>query len=233
MSSACTVNTSARSSGFDKYSFIKYMKNIGRVYRKQATELVSICRSFVQAQDQIFNPDADQDLRVALQAADDALKSASEAGTKTSIEAVDRFRWATEVLHHYEMKWHPRDPSCSKSLAVNERMAAAKAKDGSTSSTLNALKEKLRMQPVPAGWKKPTTVVEFLLFKSLPDARPTLVKREHQLTHATQSLIPYQRCSARVRICPKSFGISAVTLARNAKSVSLSDSTLTSIGASR
>lgn len=147
------------------------------------------------------------------------------------------------------MKWHPRDPSCSKSLAVNERMATAKAKDGSTSSTLNALKEKLRMQvrfrhatlasaytdsqPVPAGWKKPTTVVEFLLFKSLPDARPTLVKREHQLTHATQSLIPYQRCSARVRICPKSFGISAVTLARNAKSVSLSDSTLTSIGASR
>ena len=40
------------------------MKNIGRVYRKQATELVSICRSFVQAQDQIFNQDADQDLRV-------------------------------------------------------------------------------------------------------------------------------------------------------------------------
>ena len=146
------------------------------------------------------------------------------------------------------MKWHPRDPSCSKSLTVNERMAAAKAKDGSTSSTLNTLKEKLRMQvrfrhatlarahtdsqPVPAGWSKPTTVVEFLIFKSLPDARPTLVKREHQLTRATQHLIPCQRCLARVRNSRKFFGISAVT--RNMiRGVSLSNRTLTFTRASR
>jgi hypothetical protein len=61
MSTAFTVN--AQSSGFDKRSFVKYMKNIGGAYRKQATELVSICRTFVQAQDQIFNPDADLSLR--------------------------------------------------------------------------------------------------------------------------------------------------------------------------
>jgi hypothetical protein len=35
---------------FDKLSFVKYMKNIGRAYRKQAMELVSICRVFVQVQ---------------------------------------------------------------------------------------------------------------------------------------------------------------------------------------
>jgi hypothetical protein len=34
---------------FDKLSFIKYMKNIDRAYRKQATELVSLCRTLVQA----------------------------------------------------------------------------------------------------------------------------------------------------------------------------------------
>ena len=153
------------------------------------------------------------------------------------------------MLHRYETKWHSRDPSCSKFLTVSERMAAAKAKDGSTSSTLNALKEKLGMQvrfrhatlasahtdsqPVPAGWSKPTTVVEFILFKSLPDARPTLVKREHQLTHATQYLIPCQRCLARVRTCQKFYGISAVTLARNEKNDSLSNRALTSTRASR
>ena len=32
----------------DKLSFVKYMKNVGRAYRKQAMELVSICRIFVQ-----------------------------------------------------------------------------------------------------------------------------------------------------------------------------------------
>jgi hypothetical protein len=41
----------AQTPKFDKLSFIKYMKNIGRAYRKQATELVSICRTFVQAQE--------------------------------------------------------------------------------------------------------------------------------------------------------------------------------------
>jgi hypothetical protein len=37
------------------------MKNIGRVYRKQATELVSLCRTFVQAHEQ--TPDSDTKLR--------------------------------------------------------------------------------------------------------------------------------------------------------------------------
>ena len=46
----------------DKYAFIKYMKNIGRAYRKQAKELVSISRLFVQAQDQTFDPDANRSL---------------------------------------------------------------------------------------------------------------------------------------------------------------------------
>jgi len=46
---------------FDKFSFIKYMKNIGRAYRKQAMELVSVCRLFVQVQKQ--TPASDATLR--------------------------------------------------------------------------------------------------------------------------------------------------------------------------
>ena len=46
---------------FDKLSFIKYMKNIGRAYRNQATVLVSICRYFVQTQAQ--TPGSDAELR--------------------------------------------------------------------------------------------------------------------------------------------------------------------------
>lgn len=35
---------------FDKLPFFKYVKNIGRPYRKRAVELVSISRTFMQAQ---------------------------------------------------------------------------------------------------------------------------------------------------------------------------------------
>ncbi len=45
-------------SNFDKLSFVRYMKNIGRAYRKQATELVSLCRAFVQVQEQTPGSDA-------------------------------------------------------------------------------------------------------------------------------------------------------------------------------
>jgi len=44
---------------FDKFSFIRYMKNVGRAYRKQATELVFICRAFIQVEEQTPNPDAE------------------------------------------------------------------------------------------------------------------------------------------------------------------------------
>ncbi len=37
---------------FDKLSFVKYVKYIGREYRQQAIKLVSICRTFTQAQNQ-------------------------------------------------------------------------------------------------------------------------------------------------------------------------------------
>ena len=40
----------AKSPAFDKLSFVKYVKDIGRQYRKQAMKLVSICRTFAQAQ---------------------------------------------------------------------------------------------------------------------------------------------------------------------------------------
>jgi hypothetical protein len=40
------------SSTFDASSFTKYMKNTGRAYRNRALALISICRTFVQTQEQ-------------------------------------------------------------------------------------------------------------------------------------------------------------------------------------
>ena len=44
---------------FDALSFAMYMKNTGRAYRKRSMELISICRSFVQAGEQSVSQDAD------------------------------------------------------------------------------------------------------------------------------------------------------------------------------
>ena len=46
----------------DKHAFIKYMKNTGRAYRKQAKELVSISLLLVRSQNQTFDSDANRSL---------------------------------------------------------------------------------------------------------------------------------------------------------------------------
>jgi hypothetical protein len=137
----------------------------------------------------------------ALQVVDDALRSAAEVKNKTS-EVVDKkFEMAIEMLGRYETAYHPKDPTLDNGRAktVRERMEEATTKDKSSSGILNTLKEKLRMkvrfahppslcrthayrQPALDGESEPTTIVEFLLFKSLPDNNPTIVKREYQLT---------------------------------------------------
>jgi hypothetical protein len=61
MSSIPAVDTPAQSRSmeisadpysFDKLAFVKYAKNIGRAYRNQTLELISICQTFVRAQEQ-------------------------------------------------------------------------------------------------------------------------------------------------------------------------------------
>ena len=60
----------------------------------------------------------------------------------------EKLKRATEVLHVYGTDWHPKDSSCDKSkfLTVKERMTEAKVKDGTASSILNTLKEKVLKQ---------------------------------------------------------------------------------------
>ena len=53
------TNSSAKPKIFDGLSFVKYMKNTGRSYKKRAMELVSISRRFAQVQDQTFREDCD------------------------------------------------------------------------------------------------------------------------------------------------------------------------------
>ena len=60
-----------------------------------------------------------------LQAVDDALRSASEAGTKTSEEADESIVWAADMLHGYETEFRPG----SDTGRFRKKLAEAKEKD--------------------------------------------------------------------------------------------------------
>jgi hypothetical protein len=152
---------------FDGLAFVKYMKNTGRSYRKQAMELVSISRIFALDQEQTFRSVRDLKLRRVLEAVDEALCSATEAQKRTSKDADEKFKKAIVALSTYETEYR------TKKIVV-ERMKKAKVDDKSSSEFLNRLKE--NFHPPVEG---PTRTVEFRLHKSqsLPDRNPTPVKQ--------------------------------------------------------
>ncbi|KAI0288281.1 hypothetical protein BC826DRAFT_1107873 [Russula brevipes] len=189
--SVIAVNDSDQSLKFDRLSFLKYMKNIGGAYRKQAIELISICRDFVQAQGQTPESLADPILRDVVQLADDALQSTTGAGKKTSKEVDEKFAEAIDELSFYESVFRPRQPK-----TVAETMEAAKSKDKTSLITLDTLKEKLWKEPTPEGWSEPTKVVDFVLCNALPDDKPTVVQQVlgKRSSLAAEVLWNFSRC---------------------------------------
>ncbi|KAI9448755.1 hypothetical protein BJY52DRAFT_1216206 [Lactarius psammicola] len=188
-----------QSSNFDKLSFAKYMKDIGRAYRKQAMELVSICRTFVQVGERSISQDAH--LRRVLEVVDDALSSAADPKNKTS-GTDKKFEGAINALSDYEQRYHQnqRDVSngpqgvsngqhdvtkgqqgalngkgdVTKGLPVAERMKSARENDKKSSSNLlNRLKQSFKTKLVEG----PTKVARFLLPGSLPDKSPKVVEQ--------------------------------------------------------
>ena len=123
---------------------------------------------------------------------DDALKSATEAQTKTSNETDAKFQKAIKTLSDYERNSHRKNPvsNSGRVKTVEERMEAATVNDKSSSTILNRLKEEAvhvrgtytfaSSQSNTDFQLKPekTKTVEFHLHKSLPDKSPTIVKRE-------------------------------------------------------
>ena len=73
-----------------------------------------------------------------LELVDDALKSATEAETKKSKVADEKFSKAIESLKEYEEYYHPSNLNLNP---VEARMKDAKANDKSSSTFLHRLKE--------------------------------------------------------------------------------------------
>jgi hypothetical protein len=120
---------------------------------------------------------------------DKTLRSATEAGKKTSPEADKQIEGAIQMLSEYQTKYHPTHPVSS----VQKRMEEARQNDECSSTILNRLKESFRVrdelapllclhsntdsQPIEPQSER---IVEFFIHKSLPDRSPTSVKRKGQ-----------------------------------------------------
>ncbi|KAH9062548.1 hypothetical protein EDB83DRAFT_2552038 [Lactarius deliciosus] len=106
--------------------FLEHAWNIGRAYRNQAMELISICRLLsLLAPPQLAHEDAE--LRRIRRGCDLALRSAADSGTKVTDEANARLKEATRLLssHSHAQRGHRLDLP----LTVFSRMEIAQQKD--------------------------------------------------------------------------------------------------------
>jgi hypothetical protein len=73
---------------------------------------------------------------------DKTLRSATEAGKKTSPEADKQIEGAIQMLSEYQTKYHPTHPVSN----VRKRMEEARQNDECSSTILNRLKESFRVR---------------------------------------------------------------------------------------
>ncbi|KAI0263585.1 hypothetical protein BC834DRAFT_971268 [Gloeopeniophorella convolvens] len=158
-----------RPSGFDRYGFIKSAKNIGRAYRKQALELIEMCRTFLLASKQ--GDRQDTELKRVLQAVGAALNSVAEAGKKSSKDAENALQKAIEILAKYERDFHPTGINGNES--IEKRMEAAQKKDKTSSAFL--LFHRKRTEDADDWDSKEVVHVRFKVLSSPVDKEPQIV----------------------------------------------------------
>ncbi|KAH9169792.1 hypothetical protein EDB89DRAFT_1391178 [Lactarius sanguifluus] len=124
--------------------FVKHARNIGRAYRNQAMELISISLIFSRIAPQFAHEDAE--LRRVLRACDLALHSAVGSARKVTDEGNKRFEKATRVLCRYFERWRrrfssPGIPILPKGGIVYEDRGQMETKDD----------DQVRTSPFPIG----------------------------------------------------------------------------------
>jgi hypothetical protein len=123
-----------------------------------------------------------------IEVADAALQAAVEARTGASTQADEKFKDAIDVLVAFERDFSSAEPVLDQQRdGIASRMAAAMAKDRSRSNHRNvSVRLPLVTLPLAADepqstsnqWPGEQRVVEFVLFRSLPDDKPIVVLRE-------------------------------------------------------
>ncbi|KAF8264411.1 hypothetical protein EI94DRAFT_497408 [Lactarius quietus] len=152
--------------------FLQHAWNIGRAYRNQALELISICQLLSRAVPPMFAHE-DTELRRRLRVCDLALRSAADSGMKVTDEANARFKEASQMLssHSNAERGHRlRDIP----LTVYSRMEIARQKDSMERdwSHMNSENE-----------MGPTMTVNFVLLRS-----PLLTPHDPETVFVSQEL---------------------------------------------
>ncbi|KAH9023012.1 hypothetical protein EDB84DRAFT_1509555 [Lactarius hengduanensis] len=145
--------------------FLEHARNIGRAYRNQALELISICQLFSRIATPKFVHE-DTELRKMLTVCDVALRSAADSGTKVTDEANALFKEATTTLNSHSESDHRFGLLLSGS--VYSRMETAKQNDSAErerSHTVTRRRATLLLQEPKDEWG-PMTTINFVLLRS-------------------------------------------------------------------
>ncbi|KAI9440444.1 hypothetical protein H4582DRAFT_2097302, partial [Lactarius indigo] len=135
--------------------FVEHAWNIGRAYRNQALELISMCRLLSRlAPPKFLHEDAE--LRRILRVCDLALRSAANSGTEVTDEANARFKEATRLLSTLSGR-SGRRRRLHPPISVHSRMKIARQKDRVECDWSHARSENK--------WG-PTTTINFVLLRS-------------------------------------------------------------------
>ncbi|KAH9067999.1 hypothetical protein EDB83DRAFT_669199 [Lactarius deliciosus] len=112
----------------NKSVFLEHAWNIGRAYRNQALELISICQLLSRVASTKFAHE-DAELRSIFRMCDIALRSAADSGMNVTSEANARFKEVTQVLNTFSSSYSECVHRLDVPLTVSARMETAIKKD--------------------------------------------------------------------------------------------------------
>ena len=132
-------------------------------------------------------------------AADDALKTATEAGKRTSKEVDKKFEEAINLLRAFEKDFPARSEGPRPDRGPVAREANTSNKSAFPSTILHGLKKKFHAAEVTFSYihlllnsdeyqPKLTRAVKFYILSSLPDTHPIVVKRGYHAIGIARSI---------------------------------------------
>ncbi|KAI0263545.1 hypothetical protein BC834DRAFT_301235 [Gloeopeniophorella convolvens] len=152
----------------------KYMKNVGRAYRKQAVTFIRFCRG-LNAEIHSGGNANDRALRDALLLVDQALDAVVKAGTGTSAEADSALASAQEALEKFGHVLGLKD----KAEEFGKELNGARDKDKKTTTAIAKIKESIGVTPGSGLKRGKVMKLDFVLRNEslLPSSKDLIVHR--------------------------------------------------------
>jgi hypothetical protein len=164
------------------------MNILGKAYRNQAMELISICRVFSISRGAEKISEQDAKLSEVLQACDNALALTAAEGKKRTLILDQRIKMVIRKLHEYEREFHPGSTD-----RVEGRMRDAMDKDEKESAGVKLFHLPLFKTHRTRPEETSSRDVRFHLLTSVTDTQPIVVQQVLTSSNVSEILWNFNR----------------------------------------